>query len=124
MINYFQTNVQIKLNLEEEHNLMIVQWNIANPIQPQNYKKINHLIKNCLKYKGFPLTWRNLNQSNNCILFQKELGKLKFICYGARTTTFECNGSMLAMWNRQVANIKSQQYNNVSFHDGVGDIVT
>jgi hypothetical protein len=43
---------------------------------------------------------------------------------GVRTTTLRCNGSMLGMWNKQVANITSQQYNNVSFHDGVGDIVT
>jgi hypothetical protein len=43
---------------------------------------------------------------------------------GARTTTLRCNGSMPRMWNRQVANITSQQYSNVSFHDGIGDIVT
>lgn len=43
---------------------------------------------------------------------------------GARTTTLRCNGSMHGMRNRQVANITSQQYSNVSFHDGVSDIVT
>jgi len=43
---------------------------------------------------------------------------------GAKTTTFRCNGFMFGMWNKQVANIASQQYNNASFHDGVGDIVT
>jgi len=30
---------------------MIMQWNNANPIQPQNCKKINHLIKNVWSIK-------------------------------------------------------------------------
>lgn len=34
MINHFQTKVQIKWNLEEEHNLMIMWWNVAKLVQP------------------------------------------------------------------------------------------
>jgi hypothetical protein len=42
---------------------------------------------------------------------------------GAKTTTFKCNGSLPRMWNKQVADIVTQQSSNVSFHDGVVDIV-
>jgi hypothetical protein len=42
---------------------------------------------------------------------------------GARTTTLGCNGSLLGMWNKQVANITIEQSSNVPFHDGTVDIV-
>jgi hypothetical protein len=39
MINNFKTKIKIELNMEEEYNLMIMKWNIANVIQPLNYIK-------------------------------------------------------------------------------------
>lgn len=40
-----------------------------------------------------------------------------------RATIFRSNGYVLGVWNRQVANIVVEHYGNVSFRDGVTDIV-
>jgi hypothetical protein len=40
-----------------------------------------------------------------------------------RATILRSNGYLLGIWNRQVANIVVEHYGNVSFRDGVADIV-
>jgi hypothetical protein len=51
MINHFKTKIKIELNMEEEYNLMIMKWNIANVVQPLNYRKINYLNGKVWKYR-------------------------------------------------------------------------
>lgn len=97
---------------------------VENLIQPQNCRKTYHFIESCEVWRtSFNVKVLWLIKQPHFALKIIKMTRTHLILSGARIIALKCYGSMPRVWNKQMADIIVEQYNNASFHDGVIDIV-